>query len=190
MRTMPVFLVLAACGSTSPTPVTDAGIRPAQNHRVVAAACPTDRPSPPPSGLPGGACTLDVDCTQGTNGRCVSIVTAPPTCSYDACVTDADCGVAGVCECRSAPEGGANLCRQGNCRTDGDCGVTGKGFCSPSAVRVDASCREGIAPGSYGYFCHTPGDACVDDEDCGDQRACLFDPAKSAWGCHVLLCTL
>lgn len=193
MRTALLLLTLAACGATTPTPATDAGtdsaIHPAQNHRVVPAACPTDRPPSQPSGIPG-ACATDAECTQGKNGRCVSVVVAPPACTYDACVNDADCGGAGVCQCRSAPEGGANLCRQGNCRTDGDCGVTGKGFCSPSAVLVDASCREGIAAGSYGYFCHTPKDACVDDKDCGEQQACVFDVTKSAWACHALLCTL
>ncbi|CAN5503087.1 hypothetical protein BH09MYX1_BH09MYX1_32520 [soil metagenome] len=181
------------CGGTSTSPASDGGsdapvIREPAVHRAAPPACPTDRPAgnaPVP-----GTCKTDAECTQGTNGRCTSVALAPATCSYDACTVDKDCGGAGVCQCRSSAEGGANACRQGNCRTDGDCGVVGKGYCSPSAVEIDVYCRSGIPSGSFGYFCHTPEDECVSDTDCaGLMPACVFDVAKSRWACLGLACT-
>ncbi len=187
---------LAACGGSSPT-ASDAGTDAATTktpavHRATAAACPTDRPASTASGIPGGACAKDADCTQGTNGRCIPIGVNPPTCSYDECTKDADCGGAGVCQCRADQDRGANVCRQGSCRTDADCGVVGKGFCSPSAFGISQSCREGIPAGAFGYFCHGANDACTDDADCGPtgQVACVFDVAATRWTCRTLSCTL
>lgn len=194
----PVLLVfsLAACASSSApaSPAPDAGvIKPPTQHRFLSETCPPDRPPGTPPSIPGGSCTTDAECTQGSNGRCVSVVLGPPSCSYDLCGKDGDCGQsAGVCQCRASAEAGANVCRQGNCRTDGDCGVTGKGFCSPSAVSIDASCRYGIATGSVGYFCHTPADECKDDAECGtgtSDGACIYDLGKSHWACIKLMCT-
>lgn len=194
----PVLLLLAlwACASSSApsSPAPDAGvIKPPAQHRLLAEACPPDRPAGTPPGIPGGSCTTDAECTQGSNGRCVSVVLGPPSCSYDLCSKDGDCGQsAGVCQCRASAEALANVCRQGNCRTDGDCGVTGKGFCSPSAVNIDATCRHGLAPGSVGYFCHTPTDECSDDAECGagtSAGACIYDLGKGHWACLGLLCT-
>ena len=191
-------LLLLACGGATSSP-SDAGadvavVKPPAVHRVLPEPCPSDRAASPPPGIPGGTCKSDAECTQGTNGRCLSIVLGPPSCSYDLCAKDADCGQStGVCQCRAATEGGANVCRQGNCRTDGDCGVTGKGFCSPSAVGIDVTCRSGIQTGSFGYFCHTPVDECSNDTDCGTaptgQGACIFDLGKSHWACVTLMCT-
>ena len=191
-------LLLLACGGATSAP-SDAGadvavVKPPAVHRVLPEPCPSDRAASPPPGIPGGTCKSDAECTQGTNGRCLSIVLGPPSCSYDLCAKDADCGQStGVCQCRAATEGGANVCRQGNCRTDGDCGVTGKGFCSPSAVGIDVTCRSGIQTGSFGYFCHTPVDECSNDTDCGTaptgQGACIFDLGKSHWACVTLMCT-
>jgi hypothetical protein len=196
-RLLAAFPVLFACASSTSSPA-DAGaeaavIKAPTVHRLLAEACPTDRPPSTPSGISGGSCTTDAECTQGKNGRCLSIAVGPPSCSYDLCAKDADCGQsAGVCQCRATAEGGANVCRQGNCRTDGDCGVTGKGFCSPSAVNIDITCRSGIPAGSFGYFCHAPSDECSSDSDCTTSptgQACIFDPGKSHWACINLLCT-
>ncbi len=190
-----VTLLLLACGGSSSTSNADAGadsgtIKPAQNHRAAASDCPADRPASPPASIPG-TCAKDADCTQGKNGRCLSVGVNAPECSYDQCTKDSECGSAGVCQCRASKDLGANLCRQGNCRTDSDCGVVGKGFCSPSGVGIDASCREGIASGSFGYFCHTPSDTCTDDTDCGaNGAACVFDASSSRWSCRTLSCTL
>lgn len=187
-------VVVIACGGSSTSTIdagTDAGIRPATVHRVASVACPTDRPPGNPPSIPG-TCKDDSECTQGTNGRCTSVALGPPKCTYDACGSDKDCGSSsGVCQCRAASEGGANACRQGNCRTDGDCGVVGKGFCSPSAVEIDVYCRTGIPVGSFGYFCHTPSDECVNDSDCGttETGACIFDVPKQHWVCQKLMCT-
>ena len=181
-----------ACGGSSTTPPPDAGtIKEPAVHRATAADCPTDRPATQPPSNPG-TCTKDADCTQGKNGRCITLTfQSPAACSYDACGKDSECGSAGVCQCRAKNDGFANVCRPGNCRTDSDCGVVGKGFCSPSAVDIDSSCREGIPAGSFGYFCHTLTDTCSNDADCGaSQAACVYDVAKSSWGCRALSCTL
>lgn len=187
---------LVACGAGSASTTdggTDGGaVKTPAVHRASAPTCPTDRAASPSSGIPGGACTKDADCTQGKNGRCIPVGVNPPTCSYDECTKDGDCGGAGVCQCRSEQDRGANVCQAGSCRTDADCGVVGKGFCSPSGVRISTSCREGIAAGSFGWFCHGPSDACTDDADCGasGQAACVFDVATTRWTCRTLSCAL
>lgn len=198
-RFVALLPVLYACASSTTAPPNDGGadvavIKAPTVHRVLPEACPTDRPTAPPPTISGGTCKTDAECTQGTNGRCLSLVLGPPSCSYDRCAKDGDCGQStGVCQCRAAAEGGANVCRQGNCRTDGDCGVTGKGFCSPSATGIDATCRTGIPSGSFGYFCHTPSDECSNDADCAKgvtgQGACIYDLNKVHWACVTLQCT-
>lgn len=192
-RALVVVALVTACGGTSSTETdagADAAVRVPAVHRAQAAACPTDRPpsNPPPI---TGTCKVDVDCTQGKNGRCISVALAPATCSYDLCTTDVDCGASvGVCDCRATAEGGANLCRQGNCRIDGDCGVVGRGFCSPSAVGLSVSCRTGVPAGAFGFFCHTATDECVSDGDCpGPSAACIYDGTKTRWVCITLACT-
>ncbi len=149
-------------------------------------ACPTDRP-PGSAGPDAGKCSKDADCTEGKNGRCYGGL-LPNACSYDECVTDTDCGTA-VCDCRNTGKiGQPNVCFKGNCRTDTDC----KGqFCSPSATTVTYNCT-GPVLGSFGYFCHTAQDECVDNEDCASvsfNAQCVFDPDVVHWKCIKLLCT-
>lgn len=190
-----VALVLAACGSSSPSTTTDAGadaaVRTPAVHRGQATACPSDRPAG--TTVPNqGSCATDAECTQGKNGRCVSIALAPSACTYDTCFADSDCGGSGDCQCRDAASGGANACRQGNCKTDADCGVVGRGFCSPSGVLLDVYCRTGVPAGSFGWFCHVPADECVSDSDCGSSAltgACIFDVTKQHWACSSIACT-
>lgn len=186
-------VLLFACGSSSGSSQdagADAAVRVPKVHRALAETCPADRPAsnPPPN---AGTCKTDAECTQGKNGRCVSIALAPSSCTYDECTLDKDCG-SGVCLCRDSAAGGANACRQGTCRTDGDCGVVGRGYCSPSGVLLDVYCRTGVPAGSFGYFCHGAADECVDDTDCADaggMRSCLYDPAKQHWACRDTLCS-
>jgi hypothetical protein len=195
-------LSAAACSSSSSVPGADSGAnvdgsgdvapRVPADHRAAAAACPSDRPAGDAT-APGGKCTKDADCTSGKNGRCLA--PRPPdlvenTCSYDDCFTDADCG-SGVCACRSATHHGANTCFHANCRTDADC--AGRG-CSPSAVATDPSCQSGLAIGSFGYFCHTASDECIDDGDCGGSgpsgpKICIFDADVAHWRCFATSCT-
>jgi hypothetical protein len=79
--------------------------------------------------------------------------------------------------------GTQNTCMAaGNCRTDSDCS---SGYCSPSAD--PGFC----ATWWLGYFCHGPGDECVNDGDCTDGGPwssiylpfCAFDKAKMHWRC-------
>jgi hypothetical protein len=158
-------------------------------HREVAAECTAERPAAN-AGEPGGMCDADADCTQGANGRCVSPFPEPtPFCSYDECSTDADCGSTQVCDCRNPPNYKANTCFHGNCQRDADCGVGG--FCSPSAVAIFSNCTETISHGSFGYFCHTESDECLDDSDCPGPgtTACIFRVEEIRWVCVSLICT-
>lgn len=193
-RALPSLLLLAlGCGSSS-APGSDAGADAAARvpavHRAAATACPDPRPATTvPSGVPNAPCTKDADCTAGKNGRCVSLTAGNVKCSYDECALDADCGGSSVCSCREAQNALANTCERGNCKTDADCGGR---FCSPSGFPIDVYCRTGIDPGSFGFFCHTPKDTCVDDADCaGDAAmgACVFDATSARWACKALLCT-
>jgi hypothetical protein len=190
-----VCAMVLGCSSTKPTTTTrvDAEVdsladaRVASAHRGSATACPTDRP-PGPGGLPAGSCTKDADCTAGKNGRCLVDIGGKVSCSYDECVADTDCGT-GVCDCRNKQNREANTCIKGNCRTDGDC----KGqSCSPSGVHVDPYCTGGIPIGSYGWFCHTAADECLDDTDCKalDFGACVLDTDVVHWKCRALSCVL
>lgn len=96
-------------------------------------------------------------------------------CAYDECSGDSDCpGV--PCECSDAAWYGHRCSHGGRCRVDGDCGVAG--YCSPSYPR---NC--GAVRGLTGYFCHTPGDLCVDDADCAGSP-CVFAAATDRWECE------
>ncbi|HEX3851869.1 MAG TPA: hypothetical protein VHW01_12940 [Polyangiaceae bacterium] len=166
----------------------DAGAPFPLNHRPSGLPCTAARApvTPTPSGFmctpPGGAecqCTQDSDCTAGQNGRCQPRSPGPAglQCSYDYCHNDDGCPQSSVCECR--PDAGsqiANYCtKPGTCRVDSDCGVGG--FCSPS--------QAGQWCGTL-YFCHTPGDTCLNDSDCpsaGISPGCNFDLTSRHWAC-------
>src|SRR5207237_924742 len=60
--------------------------------------------------------------------------------------------------------GGDNFCVAGNCRIDSDCGING--FCSASGE-----------PSIVGYFCHTPQDTCINDNDCS-AHDCRNTPSE------------
>jgi hypothetical protein len=161
-----------------------------KQHRPDGSACPQQRgPGMLQSGCDydagfgGVACTRDSQCTMGTNGRCLTPQYVPlpcsTACSYDECFADSDCKGNVPCICRaSATDFTANVCMSGsNCRVDADCGAGG--YCSPSAV---AGCGSA-------YFCHTPGDTCVDDSDCATQGGwCNYDPMTTHWKCGGTLC--
>ncbi|HEX7670240.1 MAG TPA: hypothetical protein VF395_11680, partial [Polyangiaceae bacterium] len=158
-------------------------------HRPVAIGCGA-RPAPPPAGAGGAAngpqpplqtCTVNSDCTQGPNGRCVS-GRVGPHCSYDACFADADCGKGSVCLC-GTPDGASNACLGQGCQVDADCPNS---WCSPTF----SSC--GLYSGVVSYACHTAQDECVNDTDCGTPPGtggyCMFDPMVSHWICSTSQC--
>jgi len=130
----------------------------------------------------------------GTNGRCNctpigATANSWNQCSYDTCASDDDCA-GKVCHCREDPAhvywGTQTFCyRHGDCKTDSDCGPGG--YCSPSPA---PGCGAGATYSSwYGYFCHTPGDDCVDDGDCSGQEAyCAYDETKQRWICAMGTC--
>lgn len=186
-------LVAAACGeaSSETSSGTTGGLfagRTPEHHRGAPEECAAARPAVNAS-IPGGTCAADADCAEGENGRCVYTFSEPSTvCSYDACAADSDCGGAQVCDCRNEASYNANTCFHGNCQLDADCGAGG--FCSPSAVLVASNCTTTIDPGSFGYFCHTPSDECLDDSDCPEPSpsACVFTVEKMRWACVALEC--
>ncbi len=159
------------------------------HHRASAAPCTAPRDAENQGNAQGG-CLKDADCTTGANGRCVAFLGKPSICSYDACKADAECGSASVCDCRNSDNFGANTCFQGGCQVDADCGAAG--YCSPSAVAIGTDCYTGIPQGSFGYFCHTAADTCVDDADCtagpAGSQACLFQVDTTRWACVQLMC--
>jgi hypothetical protein len=117
-------------------------------------------------------------------------------CSYDHCLSDADCG-GHACGCRGgafsygAPYSrsatlGENTCFSGNCRVDGDCGPNG--YCSPSTYVC------GTAWGYHDFYCHTASDECIDDSDCDSfdggpfaptgPAYCAYDEVRAHWSCN------
>jgi hypothetical protein len=98
---------------------------------------------------------------------------------------DTDCPTGEVCACHEAPyaNGQGNTCMPGNCRVDSDCGPGG--YCSPSFAPMGCG-------GLGGYYCHTPADQCVNDNDCTGSNgpsACSYSSSAKAWHCvQVPLC--
>jgi Cys-rich repeat protein len=174
------------------------------SHRPTAVACSTTRPPSMPgdASLPAdggfvGQCTVDSECTMGTNGRC-TVNGQIVGCSYDECATDSQCGANKLCECGTSEgsEGrSANVCIPSNCSVDSDCGAGG--YCSPT---YDTTC--GAFSGTVGYFCHKAADECttdqcVNDSDCvmtsdgGPVEGpgyCAWDASNSRWGCFYSVC--
>ena len=194
LRLLPL-LPIACSSSASEAPTNDAGLdafadspsRVPKLHRATVVDCPTDRPPGSVTGG-GGDCKADADCRAGKNGRCNQ---GPgltyPTCSYDECATDTECGSA-VCVCRDAARVGApNACFRGDCRTDADCKG---GYCSPSGVDIFWNCLSGVPIGAFGFFCHTTADECVDKEDCttGLNSTCAYDADLRHFKCLALSC--
>jgi hypothetical protein len=194
------------------------------NHRASGATCPAGRgpgstsatSCPADGGTSAGVaivgqmlCSVDGDCTAGTNGRCFlqggPVTDCGTVCSYDACGSDSDCPGDEPCQCRtSASDAQANSCLTGgNCRLDSDCGRGG--YCSPSQVdsfclcpspalctpdsggacyagNQQVSCACGDSCG-HSYYCHTKKDTCLDDSDCGSGQTCNYDTVYGIWDC-------
>jgi hypothetical protein len=127
-------------------------------------------------------CIQNEDCTEGTNGRCEGNGHDGWRCAYDMCSNDAAC-TGGVCACNGASRGTTNVCLAGNCRLDSACG--GNGYCSPTL----GSC--GHYDKASAYYCHTPEDECVNDDDCGGGSGgayCAYEPAVGHWKCSTSEC--
>lgn len=201
---LPLFLAVSCMNTPAektPTggmddlgPGFDFGGRTAKQHRPVATACEMTR-APGPAATGSGTCKKDSDCvdaTLGKNGRCVVATRfGTTTCTYDECFDDSTC-TGKVCLCRPAGETMAttkvhHCLSAGNCRSDGDCGAGGS--CSPSF----STC--GSYTGVVAYYCHTPQDSCLDDEDCASSDGgvgvpgyCMFSPEGAKWICGYGQC--
>ncbi len=152
-------------------------------HHATSELCPSERapittlPVPLCNGNDAycpNYCVQDSDCTEGPNGRCSSFEGGAYACSYDDCFSDEDCQNGAYCECRAARSSDSNNCvgSRGNCHSDIDCGLGG--YCSPS------NAAEWCGPD---YYCHTPGDTCLNDSDCEGPDGCNFDAALAHWVC-------
>ena len=155
-------------------------------HRGSATACgPTQNQPPRPD---GGvvSCTTNADCVAADAGLFTEYSSClHGRCSFDACLTDADCGSNSVCACSTDYYGGnaayhPNVCVPANCHADSDCGVGG--YCSPS---------RGYCGSFQGFYCHTPSDSCIDAtidcRSCG-ENACIYSPAVGAFTCGSSIC--
>jgi len=122
------------------------------------------------------ACTTPADCGSagavfhGCLGR---------TCSFDECLTDADCPDGQACGCADQFGGNAlhyNACVPAQCRIDSDCGQGG--LCSPSGNSYCGSLT--------GYYCHSPADTCTTDADCCEPTPrCFYTPALGHFACQA-----
>jgi hypothetical protein len=162
----------------------DAGTRVPALHRADDSVCQASAPAGNCSfGGGPGPCSMDSDCAMGTNGRCNMNLggAAFCRCTYDTCTHDTDCPSGQTCACHGSPyHADGNTCVPGNCRVDADCGA--RGYCSPSIAPMGCG-------GLGGYYCHTAGDLCVDDADCGGGRVCAYVDASRRWECVMeLLC--
>jgi hypothetical protein len=118
-------------------------------------------------------CTSDTACTAHAGGHCVSRLASALSCggarpfgnacSYDACVTDADCmpGLpAGATVAACIPAGALGLhaasCRYGGCRTDADCTLHPGGTCELGL----AATHNGMCDLRQVLFCAYPTDPC------------------------------
>jgi len=126
------------------------------------------------------SCTTDTDCRSdgGTGlagvGTCLS-----GHCSYDFCLTDADCGADEACVCGSSYDY-PNVCVPTGCHVDSDCGDGG--YCSLSRTGL-GSC------GITGFHCHTPNDTCVNADDCcGGAPLCVYAPTSGTFVCAAPVC--
>jgi hypothetical protein len=173
---------------------------PPANHRPVHVPCPTTRPPGIQDGggsfgFPAGTCcTSDSQCPAtsdagGTNGRCtpgdLGGEAMCPSCQYDQCSTDTQCGAGAVCECGgdAGPGRYPNTCGTGNCQIDSDCGPSG--YCSANVNYCGGS--------PNGYYCHTPQDECESNSDCASTpnspgTDCVYDTMKKIWDCQFVAC--
>ena len=166
--------------------VNNMNLRTPNKHRSDADRCDNERSTDVP--LPSEEtpddfveCRSHEECQDGANGRCTGNDRNGWRCDYDRCFEDSECG-GFVCECGGGFQSDANAClSKGNCLTDADCGSDG--FCSPTL----GDC--GFFGGVEGYFCHTPEDECIDDEDCGGgSNYCAYDANATRWVCSDSQC--
>ena len=161
------FLLLAGC--TQHGPVTQ--------HRAAAAAC-----TPSPLSAPPLACATDADCTpaSGVTRFCVA-----GACSFDQCLSDADCPSEEACTCSGTTFGWSHVsngarCVPAGCHVDADCGDGGA--CSWTTTPM------GSFYGVSGLYCHTSMDSCGSDADCGGDGSwntpyCAYSARH--WSCFM-----
>jgi hypothetical protein len=131
----------------------------------------------------GGECASDADCKSGTEGRCSFLGQGrfPPAnrCTYDACISDQQCGAGKLCMCNAGFDG-RNVCIPSNCHDDTDCAAGAK--CALSSSGVGDNPTFDVSS----HYCKTGDDKCADDKACDKGEVCAFDPKRSRWQCMTV----
>lgn len=129
-------------------------------HRVEAVDCPAPAPRATTCiGTDGtSGCSVDSDCTAGTNGYCeLSSYSSYCYCNYG-CLKDSDCGAGQICQCGD-PVG---RCVMADCTSDAECNG---GACA--TYDSNPGC------GGVAYACTVAGDSCLAGSDCPDGYCSL-----------------
>ncbi|MDB4943471.1 MAG: hypothetical protein JWP97_3005 [Labilithrix sp.] len=134
---------------------------------------------------PGSKCHADSECTDGLNGRCVSVYSGgmgqhTHRCSYDECFRDDHCPAGRVCDCRtSAGSWSSSSCTAALCRTDADCT---SGFCRFSA---GGNLGDDAKDWLQGWACRAPSDECFTEADCRlvGQDSCVYRVSAGHFVC-------
>jgi hypothetical protein len=170
-------------------------------HRAASTVCSTIEADagPPTQGYDGGArgpvdpdgggaipCSSSDSCPACANGlqdRCFASGGGGnggiSFCQCDECNSDTDCGAKAACVCEGTPGqrvGVGNECVPAGCHVDADCGPGGS--CSPTWYAFNGQWSVG------GYYCHTPLDQCVNDDDCAPKR-CSYSVQAAFWSCFT-----
>ncbi len=119
-----------------------------------------------------GECTVDAECSDAANGRClVDWIGDSCFCNYG-CQTDDDCSDDQACLCN----GTRSQCVPAECQVDSDCGEGS----SCTLELSDLTC--GIS--SARLRCTTSADSCNDNGDCSTNEGCAKDTGACGFQCE------
>jgi hypothetical protein len=138
-------------------------------------------------------CFRDSDCDGGACACRPSASSAAANFCFTSgnCTIDSDCGPGGWC---SPSLVGMGFCTCGSYALCPDAGPGSIGSCTESVdggppQPVPCICDPGDVCGAPAYFCHTPCDTCVNDDDCTGGGRCEYDRRKGIWDCFATPCT-
>lgn len=155
-------------------------------HRAGAQTCVASNPRPAcsdPGGHNASTCTLDADCQDGPNPRCVQDSgQVGPFCQCDySCARDSDCKAGELCVCGEALGGDHHsMCVTALCQQDSACA---SGVCGVSVYHNGCSEERLLA-------CRTEQDTCKRDADCGEGQACVAHGPDRTWSCQGITCII
>lgn len=155
-------------------------------HRVGATTCDASNPRPScsePGSHGASTCSLDADCKDGPNPRCVQDsgqVGEFCQCDYS-CARDSDCKTGEVCVCGEALGGEHHsMCVTALCAQDSACA---SGLCGLSVYHDGCSEHRLLA-------CRTDADSCQRDADCKKGQSCVVPGEDPVWSCNGWTCII